>query len=102
MPEIQVPLTLVPEESSTKANMNGAASHETRSQPNGNPKGSDTIRRTRHFDPNFTQHVIDTIGPKTSPRMRKVMASLIQHIHDFARENEVTVDEWMAGVEFVC
>lgn len=82
--------------------MNGAASHETRSQPNGNPKGSDTIRRTRQFDPNFTQHVIDSIGPKTSPRMRKVMASLIQHIHDFARENEVTVDEWMAGVEFVC
>jgi len=29
------------------------------------------------------------------------MASLIQHVHDFARENEITVDEWMAGLELV-
>lgn len=36
-----------------------------------------------------------------SPRMRKVMASFIRHIHDFARENELTVEEWMAGVEMI-
>jgi catechol 1,2-dioxygenase len=54
-----------------------------------------------NYDPNFTQNVINAIGPKATPRMRKVMASMIQHIHDFARENEITVDEWMAGVELV-
>ena len=53
------------------------------------------------FDPNFTQQVINATGPKTSPRMRKVMSSLIQHLHDFARENELTVDEWMQGVELM-
>jgi catechol 1,2-dioxygenase len=53
------------------------------------------------FDPNFTQHVIEATGPKASPRMRKVMASLIRHVHDFARENELTVDEWMAGVDML-
>jgi catechol 1,2-dioxygenase len=57
---------------------------------------------THKFDPNFTQNVINATGPKCTPRLRKVMASLIQHIHDFARENEITVDEWMAAVNFVC
>jgi Catechol dioxygenase N terminus len=29
------------------------------------------------------------------------MTSLIRHVHDFARENELTVDEWMKGVELI-
>ena len=53
------------------------------------------------FDPTFTQHVIDATGPKTSPRMREVMTSLIKHVHDFAREVELTVDEWMEGVQLL-
>lgn len=53
------------------------------------------------FDPNFTQNVIDAMGPKTSPRMREVMGCLIRHVHDFAREVELTVDEWMQGVELL-
>jgi len=53
------------------------------------------------FDPNFTQNVIDAMGPKTTPRMRQMMSSLIRHVHDFARENELTVDEWMQGVELL-
>lgn len=62
------------------------------------PHGADNTAR---FDPNFTQHVIDSMGPKTTPRMRQVMGSLIRHVHDFARENELTVDEWMAGVNLL-
>jgi catechol 1,2-dioxygenase len=53
------------------------------------------------FDPNFTKAVINATGPKASPRARKVMGSLIQHLHDFTRENEITVDEWMSAVDFV-
>lgn len=53
------------------------------------------------FDPNFTQNVINAIGPNTAPRMRQVMSSLIRHVHDFARETELTVDEWMLGVRFL-
>jgi catechol 1,2-dioxygenase len=56
---------------------------------------------THKFDPNFTQNVIDAIGPKAAPRARQVIGSLIQHLHDFARENEITVDEWMSAVDFV-
>jgi hypothetical protein len=53
------------------------------------------------FDLNFTQHCIDTIGPKTDARSREVLSSLIRHLHDFAREVELSVDEWMMGVHFV-
>ena len=53
------------------------------------------------FDPTFTQHVIDTIGPKCPPRARQVLSSLIRHVHDFAREVELTTDEWMMGVNFM-
>jgi catechol 1,2-dioxygenase len=62
---------------------------------------SPNVAADSRFDPNFTQHVIEAIGPKTTPRMRQVMGSLISHIHDFARENELTIDEWMAGVEMI-
>lgn len=54
------------------------------------------------FNPHFTQAVINATGPKASPRVRKITASLIQHLHDFARENEITIDEWMAGLELAC
>lgn len=53
------------------------------------------------FDPNFTQNVINATGPKASPRMREVMSCLIKHLHDFAREIELTVDEWAEGVALI-
>lgn len=53
------------------------------------------------YNPVFTQNVIDNIGPKTDDRTRLVMSSLIRHLHDFAREVDLTTDEWMAGVHFV-
>ncbi|KOS21969.1 Catechol 1 [Escovopsis weberi] len=49
----------------------------------------------------FTQGVIDSMGPGTNPRLRFVMASFIQHIHDFAREVDLTMDEWLMGVELI-
>lgn len=53
------------------------------------------------YDPNFTDAVIAATGPKASPRMRQVMASMIRHVHDFARENDITVAEWMEGVQML-
>ena len=53
------------------------------------------------FDPNFTQNVINATGPRASPRLKQIMPSLIRHVHDFARENKITFEEWMAGVEMV-
>jgi len=53
------------------------------------------------FDPTFTETVINATGPKTSPRMREVMTCMIKHLHDFAREIELTVDEWTEGVALI-
>jgi hypothetical protein len=60
-----------------------------------------TSNKHSRFDPDFTQHVIDTIGPKATLRSREVLSALITHLHDFARDVELTVDEWMMGVRFV-
>lgn len=49
----------------------------------------------------FTDHVINSWGPKTDPRLQQIMASFVQHIHDFARDVDLTVDEWMAGVQMI-
>ncbi|KAI4154883.1 MAG: hypothetical protein LQ340_001361 [Diploschistes diacapsis] len=53
------------------------------------------------YDPHFTQNVIDAMGPKTSPRMGEVTTALTRHVHDFAREVNLTFDEWMQGVELL-
>lgn len=64
-------------------------------------KAAATSASGRQYDPNFTQHVLDTCGPKTSPRMRQIFSSLTRHIHDFAREVDLTPEEWLAGVKFL-
>lgn len=53
------------------------------------------------LDANFTQNVIDATGPKASARTREIIGPLIRHIHDFAREVNLTVDEWMEGVNLI-
>ncbi|KAI1376814.1 hydroxyquinol 1,2-dioxygenase [Hypoxylon crocopeplum] len=53
------------------------------------------------YDPHFTERVINATGPKTNPRVRQLMTGLIRHLHDFARENDLTVEEWMRGVQMV-
>ncbi|MCJ1359382.1 MAG: hypothetical protein MMC33_009384 [Icmadophila ericetorum] len=53
------------------------------------------------YNPNFTDNVINAIGPNAEPRTRQVMSSLIRHIHDFARDVELTVDEWTIGTQFL-
>ena len=55
----------------------------------------------KRYDPNFTQLVIDTCGPNTSPRMKQIFSGLVRHIHDFAREVDLTPEEWTAGVKFM-
>lgn len=49
----------------------------------------------------FTDYVKESFGPKATPKARRILTSLIQHIHDFTRENHITVDEWMYGVNFI-
>ncbi|KAK3333410.1 Intradiol ring-cleavage dioxygenase-like protein [Cercophora scortea] len=56
---------------------------------------------SHRFDAQFTDNVINGMGPKTTERNRVVLGALIRHLHDFSREVELTIDEWMTGVHFV-
>ncbi|KAK0630542.1 Intradiol ring-cleavage dioxygenase [Bombardia bombarda] len=53
------------------------------------------------YDPTFTDRVISATGPNAHTRLAQVMPSLVRHLHDFAREVDLTVAEWMAAVEFI-
>lgn len=83
------PLNLVPDESGP-------------SVPEGGNAGAADSTKTSRFNPTFTDSVIAATGPKANARLAQVMPSLLRHLHDFARENEITVDEWTAAVEMVC
>ncbi|KAM0285347.1 hypothetical protein ACHAQH_001536 [Verticillium albo-atrum] len=53
------------------------------------------------FDPEFTARVIAATGRNANPRLAEIMPALIRHLHDFAREVELTADEWMAGIQLI-
>jgi catechol 1,2-dioxygenase len=41
------------------------------------------------------------MGADVPPRLAQVMASLVRHLHAFARDVQLTQDEWAAGVDFL-
>ena len=41
------------------------------------------------------------MGARTEPRLREVMASLIKHVHEFAKEVNLTDQEWRTGMHFL-
>lgn len=49
----------------------------------------------------ITQAVIDRNKHTDNPRLKTVMTSLVQHLHSFAREVELTEEEWAYGVDFL-
>jgi hydroxyquinol 1,2-dioxygenase len=48
-----------------------------------------------------TDAVIGSFAPSTDPRLREILASLVRHLHAFAREVELTIPEWNAGIDFL-
>ena len=49
----------------------------------------------------ITQAVIDRNKNTENPRLKTVMTSLVQHLHSFAREVELTEEEWEYGIKFL-
>src|SRR3954452_1761927 len=49
----------------------------------------------------FTDTVVNAMGPKASPRVREVMTALIRHMHDYARDVNLTTAEYLAACDFV-
>ncbi|KAK4154882.1 dioxygenase-like protein [Chaetomidium leptoderma] len=59
--------------------------------------------------PNLLDLTIDNITPNTirinsqsaDARLTYLMARLVTHLHDFARETRLSTDEWMAAISFL-
>jgi hydroxyquinol 1,2-dioxygenase len=56
----------------------------------------------REFDEkSITRAVIARMDECDDPRFRKVMTSLITHLHDFVREVKLTEEEWITAIQFL-
>jgi hydroxyquinol 1,2-dioxygenase len=56
----------------------------------------------REFDEkSITQAVIDRLADSADPRFKRVMTSLVTHLHDFVRDVRLTDAEWLAAIEFL-
>ena len=70
---------------------------------NGSPPASRTPANARLL---FTEQrsadiVAASLGPDTDPRLRQVLTALVRHLHEFAKEVQLTDREWEAGIEFL-
>jgi hydroxyquinol 1,2-dioxygenase len=45
--------------------------------------------------------VIARMGEVKDPRFKQILASLVKHLHAFAREVELTEEEWFEGIKFL-
>jgi hydroxyquinol 1,2-dioxygenase len=56
----------------------------------------------REFDErSITQAVIGRLSECDDPRFKRIMTSLVTHLHDFVREARPTEAEWLAAIQFL-
>jgi hydroxyquinol 1,2-dioxygenase len=56
----------------------------------------------RQFDEkSITQAVIGRLSECDDPRFKRIMSSLITHLHDFVREVSLTEAEWLSAIQFI-
>lgn len=49
----------------------------------------------------ITQAVLERFSNTPDPRLKEIIFSLVQHLHDFARETRLTEEEWFEGIKFL-
>lgn len=49
----------------------------------------------------ITKAVLAAQGDCTNHRLKEVLGSLVRHLHDFAREVQLTEEEWFEGISFL-
>ena len=50
---------------------------------------------------NITDVFMSYFGDDTDPRLREIMQSLASHLHNFARDVNLTHAEWLKGIQFL-
>jgi protocatechuate 3,4-dioxygenase beta subunit len=67
-------------------------------------KSAKTARQTptRFFTVKNSESVVQSrSGPKANKRVKALVDSLVKHLHAFIKESKPTMDEWMAGINFL-
>lgn len=49
----------------------------------------------------ITQVTIDQMATTPDPRLKEIMESLVRHLHSFAREVDLTPEEWLESIKFL-
>jgi hydroxyquinol 1,2-dioxygenase len=58
-----------------------------------------TLRNLNHDT--ITEAVLARQDGTADPRLKQIVTSLVQHLHDFAREVRLTEDEWFKAIQFL-
>jgi protocatechuate 3,4-dioxygenase beta subunit len=55
-----------------------------------------------YFTEDRSEEVVNArMGANTNPRLAEVMTSLVKHLHAFAKDVELTQDEWAVAIDFL-
>ena len=49
----------------------------------------------------LTAEVVKRLGKTRSPRLKQIMGVAVKHLHAFAREVQLTEEEWFEGIKFL-
>ena len=49
----------------------------------------------------ITDAAVEQMSATRDPRLKEVMACLVKHLHAFAREIDLTPEEWIQGIKFL-
>jgi catechol 1,2-dioxygenase/hydroxyquinol 1,2-dioxygenase len=49
----------------------------------------------------ITDAALEQMAATPNPRLKQIMASLTRHLHEFAREVDLTPEEWLDGIKFL-
>ncbi len=49
----------------------------------------------------ITDAAIEQMSSTPNPRLKQIMAALVRHLHAFAREVDLTPEEWIEGIRFL-
>lgn len=52
-------------------------------------------------DQTITQVAIDQMAGTQNPRLKQIMEAAVRHLHAFAREVDLTPDEWLEGIAYL-
>jgi hydroxyquinol 1,2-dioxygenase len=56
----------------------------------------------RNFtEENLTEAVLERLAGTKDPRLKEILTSLVQHLHAFVRDVELTEAEWFEGIKFL-